>query len=86
MGVINGKDGRKHIGVVAIFANVAGLNVGGGLARCVYAVMAIKTVARNVDVIEIRWQPADCGMAVVTVVATVDVRRCFTSRDYAIVA
>ena len=60
MSVINGKDGRKHIGVVAIFANVAGLNVGWSFAGRVYAVMAIKTVAGNVDVIEIRWQPADC--------------------------
>jgi len=55
LGVVNGKHGHPHIAAVAVFANVAGLNVRGVFAGCVGAVMAAEAVARNVHVIEICW-------------------------------
>lgn len=50
--------------VVAVFAHIGGLNVGSILARRFGAVMAAHTVAGDVDVIEIRWDPARRVMAV----------------------
>ena len=45
---------------MAVLANIGRLNMRQVLARSVGAVMAAGTVTRNIYVIEIRRQPADC--------------------------
>ena len=57
----------------------------GSLARRVSAVVAAKTVTRNVDVIEVRWKPPDGRMTIVAVVATADMRGVLARCRYAIV-
>lgn len=56
------------------------------LARRVSAVVAAETVTRNVDVIEVRWNPPDGRMTIVAVIATGDMRRVFTGRHRSVVA
>jgi len=51
--MIDGKRGRKHVGGMAVFANVGGLYVCRGLAGGVGAVMAVDAVTRDVNVIEV---------------------------------
>ena len=70
---------------MAIFADVAGLNVCLILAGRLGTVVAAETVARNVDVIEIRGHPAGCRMTVIAVVTAGDVREVFTRCRQAIV-
>ncbi len=70
LGVVDGEDRREDVGRMAVLADVGGLNVGGVLARRLGAVMAAGAVATNIDVIEVRWQPADGRMAVIAVIAT----------------
>jgi len=53
LGMVNGKNGPKHVGVVAVLADVCGLNVRRALAGCLDTVVAINTVAGNVYMIEI---------------------------------
>ena len=84
--VIDGVCWRPNIGVVAVFADIRGLHVREILALCLDAVMAACTVAGDIDVIEIRGQPANCRMAVVTVAAAGNMSWVFAGRDYAIVA
>ena len=96
--VVTGATGPKHLGMVdcedrdpyvrcmTVFADIARLNMCLILARGVRTVMAAGTVTRDVDVIEIRRQPASRRMAVVTVVATVDVILVLAASDHAIVA
>jgi len=52
--MVNGKYGRKHIGVVAVFADIAGLDMIRRLAGSVHAVMAVDAVADDIYVIEVR--------------------------------
>lgn len=70
LGMVNGKNGRKHVGVMAILADVARLDVRRILAGCLDTVVAIDAVAGNVDVVEICWYPAGRCVAVVAGVAT----------------
>ena len=56
------------------------------LARSVGAVVAADAIARDIDVIEIRGEPGDGRMAVVTVVAARDMRRVLARGGVAIVA
>ena len=86
LGVINhgGRQPRDH--AVAVFANGSGLDVSWVFAGCVRAVVAARTVACDVDVIEIRRNPIRGRMTVVAGFATRDVCRCFPSRDVAVVA
>ena len=84
--VVNGKDGRKHVGVVTVFTNIAGLYVGQAFAGSVGAIMTVDTIASDVDVIEIRRQPANRRMTVVAGVAAGDVVRGFPGRREAIMA
>jgi len=53
LGVIDGKRRYEHIGGMAVFADIAGLNMCRGLAGRLGAVMAVDAVTRNVDVVEI---------------------------------
>ena len=84
--VVHGKHGRKHIGRMTVFANVARLHMRRAFACRVSAVVAAKAVAGDVHVIEVRRQPADRGVTVVAVVAAGDVGRVFAGRRETIVA
>ena len=53
--VIDSLYGRKHIGRVAVFADIRRLRMVPILADCIRAVMATKTVTRDIHMIEIRW-------------------------------
>ena len=53
LGVVNGKGRRPYIRVVAVFADIARLNVRGALARGFRAVVATEAVASDIHVIEI---------------------------------
>ncbi len=77
--------GRKHIGVVAVFAHIACLDMRRILAGGVGAVMAGSTVAGDTSVIKIRWYPANRRVAVFAVVASGDVSWVFTDRRNTIV-
>ena len=85
MRVVDGKCGHEHIGVVAVFADVTGLNMCLILAACIHAVMAVNTVARNVEVVKIRWQPGNARVAVVAGIAARDVCRILASCGDAVV-
>jgi len=65
---------------VAVFADVAGLDVRRGLARCLGTVMAAEAIARDIDVIEVRGHPAGCRMAVIAVVAACNMSRILACR------
>jgi len=54
LGVIDRIDRHPDVGVMAVFANIARLNMCEVLTGCVRAIVAISTVVRNVRVIEIR--------------------------------
>ena len=57
--VVYGKDRCKYVGVVAVLADVTGLNVSEILARGIGAIVTVDTVAGNVEMIKVRRQPAD---------------------------
>jgi len=84
--MVNGKNGREHVGVVAVLAYVCGLNVCLVLAGCLDTVVAIDAVAGNVHVVEIRRYPTSRCVAVVASVATRNVVRRLSGRREAIVA
>lgn len=54
LSVVNCADRCPDIGVMAVFANVARLNMRKILARCICAVVTANAVIRNIRVIEIR--------------------------------
>lgn len=82
--VIYRHDRRKHIGRMAVFADIRCLHVRRILSRRIRAVMAANAIARNVDVIEIRRNPANGAVAIITVVAAGDMRRVLASCNSAI--
>ena len=82
--VIDRKHRRKHVGRVAVFANIRSLNMCRVFAGCVSAVVAAGTVAGDIHVVEIRWQPASRAVTVIAVIATGDVCRRLTGGDDAI--
>ena len=73
--MVNRHHRRKHIGRMTVFAHISGLHMCRILARCIRAVMTANAIADNVDVIEIRRQPANGAMAIIAVVAAGDMRR-----------
>ena len=84
--MIDGIGGRKDIGIVAILTHVAGLNVCKVLARSVNSVVTIDAIVRDIGVIEIGWQPADSGVAIIAVVAALDVILVLAGRRRAVMA
>lgn len=54
LSVVHRENGGEYIRIVAVLANVAGLNVCQVLADRIDAVMAVDTVSRDVQVIEVR--------------------------------
>ena len=77
--MVDSKHGCPHIARVTVFANIARLHVRGAFARGFGAVVATEAVARNIDMIEVRWQPGNGCMAIVAIVAAGDMRRVFSS-------
>ena len=53
LNVVDGVNWRPNIGVVAVFADIAGLDVGEILAGCIGAVVAVDAIVRNIRVIEV---------------------------------
>lgn len=53
--VIDGKDGREHVRVMAVFADIAGLNMCRALADRLRAIMAVDAVAGDIHMVEVRW-------------------------------
>jgi len=84
--VINRKDGRPDVRGMAVFADIAGLQVRRTLAGRFDTVMAACTVSGDIDVIEIRGQPARCRVTVVASVAARNVRRVFAGGRDAVMA
>jgi hypothetical protein len=74
-------DGRT----VTILAHVCGKNVRRVLAGCVRTIVAIRAVARDIYVVEVSWSPTRCCVAVVTVIATLNMTGVFASCDISIV-
>ena len=69
LGVINGENGCPDIRGMAILADVAGLQMCLGLAGCVGAIVTGRTIAGDIHMIEIRGQPGNGRVAVVTGIA-----------------
>lgn len=76
---------REDVGVVTVFANVRRRYVSRVLARGIRAVVAACAIAAYVDMIEVGRRPAGGGVAVVTVVAALDVRRRLAACRHAVV-
>lgn len=83
--VINRKRWNPDIGCMAVLAYISGLNMRRILAGCIGTVMAARAIAGDIHVIKICRQPAGRGVAVLAIVATVDMCRMFASRSYAVV-
>lgn len=77
---------RPYIGVVAVFANVAGLDVGRVLALRLCTVMAAEAVSHNVYMVEVCWNPASRCMTIIAGVTAGYVRRILAGGGHAIVA
>ncbi len=86
LGVIDSHYGHKNVRAVAIFANICCLNMRRILADRVRAVMTAGTIATDIHVIEIRWQPGDRAMAVIAIVTAGNMRRVFAGRSNAVMA
>lgn len=84
LGVVNGKHRGEHVSVVTVFADIACLYMCKVFACGVGAIVAVDAAARDIDVIEIRGQPASCRMAVIAGVAAGDVVECFPGRREAV--
>ena len=55
LGMVDAKHGREYVGVMAVLANVAGLNMRNVLANGVHAVMAVNAATGDVQMIKICW-------------------------------
>jgi hypothetical protein len=58
--VVNGEGWCKDVGVVAVLANITGLDVCQVLANGVDTVMAVNTLASDVQMVKVGWQPTYC--------------------------
>jgi len=72
--------------VMAILADVSCLNVPGILANGFDAVMTADAIARDIEMVEVRREPAIACMTVITSITTGDVCWMFSRGDGAIVA
>ena len=77
LSVVNGVYWRPSVGVMAIFANVACLNVCEILARRRGAIVAVNAVIREIRMVEVRGQPANGRVTVVAIITAGDMRRGF---------
>ena len=84
--VIDSEYRRENICRMTVFANIAGRDVRDVLTRRIDSVMAVDAVTRDIQVIEIGGQPADSGVAIVAVVAALDVILVLAGRRRAVMA
>jgi len=73
LGVVDGVHRRKSIGIVAVLADVGRCYVRCVLAGRIDAVVTARTIARDIDVVEVGRYPACRRMTVVTIVTAVQV-------------
>jgi len=85
LGVVNSENGREHIRRMAVLAYIGRLNVCRVLAGRVRTVVAAKTIARDVHVIEVGRQPAYGAVTIIAVVAAGYMIRCLAGGSNAIV-
>lgn len=83
--MVDSKGRRPHIRIVAILTDIGCQNMCRAFTRCFDAVVTARAIAGDADMIEIRGQPTVCGMAVITIVATVYVGRVLAGCDNTIV-
>ena len=86
LGMINIEYGRPCRGRVTVFAHIGSQGMLRVLASRDRAVVATETIARDVGVVVVGWQPGDRGMAVVAVIAARDMCRVLARSNDAIVA
>ena len=86
LGVIDADHGLPQVGAVTIFTDGGRLNVRQAFTGGFDAVVTISTVTADVDVIKIRRQPGGGAVAVITGIATGDMRCVLANGRYAIVA
>ena len=84
--MVHREDWHPDVGVVAVLTDVCRVDMRRVLACRVYAVMAVETRARNAHVIEVCRHPVDGRMAVVAVVAALDMVGILARRRQTIVA
>ena len=84
--VIDGESGDPYIRRVAVFTNVAGLNMSWRLACSFHAVVAAYAVPRDIHVVKIGRKPADRRMTVIACVAAVDMSRMLARRGEPVMA
>lgn len=82
--VIYGKHRSKNVGRVAVLADIRCLNVCLVLARCVRAIVTTHAVPGDVDVIEIRRQPADGTVTIIAIIAAGNMVLAFPFGDYTV--
>jgi hypothetical protein len=58
--VVNGEYWCKDVGVVAVLANITGLDVCQVLASGIDTVMTVNTLASDVQMVKVGWQPTYC--------------------------
>jgi hypothetical protein len=83
--VIDGIGRCEYIGIVAILAHVAGLNVRRVFADRIDSIMAVEAIIGDVRMIEVCRQPANRGMTIVAVVSTLNMGLVLPGRRCAIV-
>jgi hypothetical protein len=71
---------------MAILTDIGRLHMTGSLTGRVGPVVAVETVARDIDVIEICRDPCDRRMTVIAVIPARDMGRVFAGRDRTVVA
>ena len=77
---------RPDVRIVAVLADVAGLNMRWSFAGGVRSIVAVDTAIRNIRVIEIRREPAHGRVTVIAILTTGNMRWMFARRGAAIVA
>ena len=55
LGMVDGEGGCEYVGVMAVLANVTGLNMRKILTNGVHAIVAVNAAAGDVQMIKIRW-------------------------------
>jgi len=86
LSVIDRHDGCEYVRPMAVLANVRRVHVCRVLAGRFGAVMATKTIAADIDMVKVCWQPAERAVAVVASGAAGDMGWVLAGRNDAIVA
>ena len=58
LSMVNSKYGGEDVGVMAVLADITGCDMREVLTDCFNAVMAVDTITRNIQVIEVGRQPS----------------------------